>query len=138
MNDNSNKKYIKRYDEWSKIKKTLNEKTFPNSFFFLEREIWWASIGVNVGNEIDGKNENFERPVLIIKKFNETDFIGLPLSTKKNTREIYHPIIYRKKLNYAYLKQTRYYSVQRLLRLIRRMDEVEFLLIRDKIVTIFS
>jgi mRNA interferase MazF len=137
MNDNSNKKYIKRYDEWSKIKKTLNEKTFPNSFFFLEREIWWASIGVNVGNEIDGKNENFERPVLIIKKFNETDFIGLPLSTKKNTREIYHPIIYRNELNYAYLKQTRYYSVQRLLRLIRRMDEAEFILIRDKIVAIF-
>lgn len=137
MNDNSNKKYIKRYDEWSKIKKILDERIFPDSFFFLEREIWWASIGVNVGNEIDGKNENFERPVLIIKKFNETDFIGLPLSTKKNTREIYHPIIYRKKLNYAYLKQTRYYSVQRLLRLIRRMDEAEFILIRDKIVAIF-
>ncbi len=30
----------------------------------------WCSIGINVGDEEDGKNELYERPVLVIKKFN--------------------------------------------------------------------
>ena len=31
-----------------------------------EQEIWWCSIGLNVGTEIYGKGEDFARPVLII------------------------------------------------------------------------
>lgn len=131
------KKYIKWFDEWNKKKKILDKRILPDSFFFLEREIWWTSIGVNIRTEIDGKNEHFERPVLILKKFNEGEFIGLPISTKKNIGDLYHVIIYKNELNYISLKQIRYYNINRLLRLIRRMDEVEFLIIRDKVMNIF-
>src|SRR6266446_7685513 len=37
---------------------------------FQEREIWWCSVGVNVGHEMDGKNQFYNRPVLIVRKFN--------------------------------------------------------------------
>ena len=40
-----------------------------------EREIWWCSVGLNVGTEIYGKGEDFARPVLIINA--EVVFDGL-------------------------------------------------------------
>lgn len=49
---------------------------------FRRREIWWCSTGVNVGVEQDGKNEHFERPVLVVRKFNRRLFWGIPLSTQ--------------------------------------------------------
>ena len=47
-----------------------------------EREIWWCSLGVNVGHEEDGKNEQFERPALILKKWSNKTVIILPMTTK--------------------------------------------------------
>src|SRR3977135_3027575 len=35
---------------------------------FQEREIWWRSVGVNVGHEMDGKNQFYNLPVLIVRK----------------------------------------------------------------------
>ena len=73
-----NQKNRKNLDiiEWSKKKIEINNSNkYPR--FFKEREIWWASIGSNVGSEEDGKNNDFERPVLILKKFNK-DLNWLP------------------------------------------------------------
>lgn len=50
--------------------------------YFHEREIWWCAVGANVGFEQDGKGENFERPVVIVRKFNKEVFWGIPLSKK--------------------------------------------------------
>ena len=71
--------YTKRFDEWNEVQKHLNErkKLFP----FKKRDIWWASIGVNIGQEIDGKNSSFERPVLVIKKINATSAFVVPLTS---------------------------------------------------------
>lgn len=72
--------YIKDFDGWHPIKKDVNERSgIPT---FKQREIWWCSTGVNVGVEQDGKNEHFERPVLIVRKFNRRLFWGIPLSTQ--------------------------------------------------------
>jgi len=124
--------YEKDYDRWNNKKKDLNKRVLPDSFFFLEREIWWTSTGVNIGNEIDGKHDNFERPVLVLKKLNENLFIGLPITSKKNNRDLKYTILYKGELNYLLLNQIRSYSSNRLLRLIRRLGEVEFELIKDK------
>lgn len=37
------------------------------SLYFKERQIWWASIGQNIGVEANGKNKKYERPVIILK-----------------------------------------------------------------------
>ncbi len=130
--------YKKDHDSWNKRKKILDTRILPDSFFFLEREIWWTSIGVNIGDEIDGKNENFERPVLIIEKFDENNFLGIPMTSTPNEGSLFHSMLYRDEHYYISLKQIRYLNIKRLLRLIRRMDEAEFILIRDKIINIFS
>ncbi len=56
---------MKKYDEWNQLKKNLSEK--ENKVFFRERDVFWASIGINLGYEQDGKGEIFSRPVLIVK-----------------------------------------------------------------------
>jgi mRNA interferase MazF len=59
----------KDFRKWHFRKKLVHEsKNIP---YFYEREIWWCSIGLNVGYEQDGKNDNFERPVLVLKKIQQ-------------------------------------------------------------------
>ncbi len=70
----------KDFDAWNSYKKNLVEAR--NNLPIFEREIWWCSIGVNVGSEQDGTGANFSRPVLIFKKINQNLFWGIPLSTK--------------------------------------------------------
>ncbi len=65
--------YHKDFDGWIDLKKLLSSKNPPT---FQEREIWWCSIGINVGFEIDGKNDKYLRPVLIFRKFNKNIFFG--------------------------------------------------------------
>ena len=47
-----------------------------------EGEVFWCRFGLNIGNEEDGKGENFRRPVLVLKKFSNEIFLGVPLTTK--------------------------------------------------------
>ncbi len=62
--------YKKEFDLWNSKKKLFNGKPLSKHFYFHEREVWWCGIGINIGVEIDGKNSDFERPVLVVKKFN--------------------------------------------------------------------
>ena len=41
----------------------------------------YVRLGVNVGYEIDGKQKQFARPVIVLKKYNQYSFLALPLST---------------------------------------------------------
>ena len=61
--------YLFRFVEWTKLKIRLHIES-KKIVYFYEREIWWASLGENIGFEQNGKDENFSRPVLILKKFN--------------------------------------------------------------------
>ena len=72
--------YFKDFDKWNSINKSLESSKFND--FFYAREIWWCSLGVNIGSEQDGKNESFERPVLIIKKINKDLLWIIPFTSK--------------------------------------------------------
>src|SRR3989344_6616951 len=80
----------KDYTIWQKLKTFLhNEKP---RVYFHEREIWWCSLGANIGFEQDGKGLDFARPVLIIRVFSKEVFIGVPLTTKLKDGKYYYPI----------------------------------------------
>ena len=55
----------KEFDRWNERKKVLHEADFGR--YVHEREVWWCALGVNIGVEADGKHENFERPVLVLR-----------------------------------------------------------------------
>jgi mRNA interferase MazF len=105
---------MKEYDKWNSAKKTLEARTVVPDF--SERDVWWCSIGVNVGFEEDGKNENFERPVCILRKFNKEIFVGLPLtSTKKDGPYYFHHKLHDTD-GAILLSQARLFSAKRLQR----------------------
>jgi mRNA interferase MazF len=111
----------KDFDSWNTLKKRLHHANkIPE---FKEREVWWCSVGANLGFEEDGKNKNFERPVLVIRKFNQWLFIGIPLTTQ-NKKNIFHfelPI-YNGIKSAVILSQARALSAQRLIRRVRFVE----------------
>jgi mRNA interferase MazF len=121
----------KQFRVWQIQKEKLNERNTQN-LYFNQKEIWWCSIGCNIGTEIDGKHKYFERPVLILKKVNRHQFIGIPLTTKlKNNANIYELRISTG--SYLVCSQIRSLSSKRLRRKLIRVSTKEFNLIRDTV-----
>lgn len=125
----------KDFDRWNKEKKNL-EKTSSKILVFHEREIWWCSIGINLGDEQDGKNELFERPVLVLRKFNNKIAWVLPMSTKKKEGIYYHLLEHEEKIFTVILSQLRLLSVKRFRRFVRKISPHQFDIIKDKVVAI--
>lgn len=102
----------KDFDGWNQLKQRLDKITTPP--FFNEREIWWCSIGVNVGYEVYGKGTLFTRPVLIIKKHSASTFLGIPMSTKLKDRHDYYPLTFNGKNVSLMLGEMRNFDSRRL------------------------
>ena len=102
----------KRFDEWMKQKEHLH--STGGIPVIKEGEVWWCGIGENVGVEINGKNELFSRPVVIIKKLSRYGFLGVPLTSQNHSGSWYAPFEFKNKTQYAALAQVRVMSVSRL------------------------
>jgi len=99
--------------------------------FFHEREIWWCSLGVNVGFEQDGSGEEYRRPALILKGFSRETCLIIPLTAA--TKE--HPLrpsvgLVDDKEARALLSQIRVVDSKRLVRKIGYLDKGVFERIR--------
>jgi mRNA interferase MazF len=77
----------KEFDSWNTHKKDIN--VLQREIYFYTREVWWVRLGVNIGFEQDGTGEVFERPVVILKKYNPNVFLCVPLSTTQKTGKYY-------------------------------------------------
>jgi len=121
----------KDFDGWNIRKKTIDgEERKPD---FHEREIWWCSFGVNVGREQDGRSNNFERPLVVIKKLSPDTFCALPLSTKKKLERFQSVVTHADVHGHALLDQVRVLDSKRLLRKIGSMEQGEFLPMKKKL-----
>lgn len=136
MNQTITDKIVKYFTTWLNLKIAIHHSDLGKRYFH-EREIWWASIGANIGFEQNGKNENYEHPVLIIKKFNKEIFWGLPLTSKEKFGKYYFVTEYNCKKSFVILSQLRVFSSKRLLRNIRLIPETEFMEIKQKIKGLF-
>jgi len=80
---------MKDFDDWNELKKKIEaEKNYPDKFP-KEGEVWMSNLGKNIGYEQNGSGDNFSRPVLITKKFNNHMFWVIPLSTKQKKFDFY-------------------------------------------------
>lgn len=111
------------FNDWNKFK--INLQKSYKKVFFHEREIWFCALGKNIGSEEDGKNENFERPVLILRKFNNDIFLGFPLTSQEKEGVFYFELDYEIKSNII-LSQIRLLDQKRLMRKIRTIYKQEF------------
>lgn len=124
----------KDYDAWNKKKKAVQAGEFQR--FVHEREIWWCSIGLNIDDEEDGKNDQFERPVLVIKKFNRHVVLVVPLTTKFKDNKYYFSFEHDNIKFAAILSQLRLVSTKRFSRRVRRINKNLFGGIKKKIIEV--
>ena len=114
----------KDFDSWNKIKKELNSHDIDR--FAHPREIWWCSLGINIGAEIDGKNDNFERTIIVLKVYNKETLLVLPITTKIKDDKFHHKIQTEQKTVWVKLTQPRVVSSKRLLRKVDILSEDKF------------
>ena len=124
---------MKDFDTWNREKKIIDSRERSHDVFWHQREVWWCSLGINVGVETDGKHENFERPMLIIKKFNADMFWALPLTSRDHHGPYYFAVRYEGGESTVMLSQIRTVSTKRLIRKIGMISEVDFDAIRKKL-----
>ena len=128
----------KNFDAWHQ-RKTAIERDGRPRVFFHEREVWWCSIGLNVGFEQDGRGESFSRPVLVFKKFNKEVFWALPLSTKVKTGKFYAPVDLRDGVaRVAIVSQVRLMDAKRLLEKAGSVDVSNYADIQKAVINLCS
>ncbi len=124
----------KEFDEWNAVKKQLHNKQ-SNHTHFHNRDIWWCSLGINIGTEQDGRNDHFLRPALILKRYNKDLALVLPLTrTNKNNRYYHILSVEAVTDSRVVLSQLRTISSKRLRARMARVPEKEFAIIREKII----
>ncbi len=104
----------KDFDRWNKRKKRIDSTT--NSPHCHEREVWWCTIGVNVGSEQHSQTGDFSRPVIVLRQFTEDMFWGIPLTTKLVNRPFRVRFILKGTENDALILQMRAFDRKRLVR----------------------
>jgi len=115
---------------WFKLKQRLNGN--KRSIFFREGEVWWCALGLNVGSEENGKNTNFERPVIILCKFGGNMFLGLPLTSRPRYGRFYYTFRFRSNNSTVILSQLRSLSTKRLMRSMGKVDMKPLTNIKDR------
>lgn len=119
------KDVVEKFVNWTKLKIRIHVSwrlAYPR-----ERQIWWVSLGQNVGVEINGKNDKFERPVLVLKKYNDDACLTLPLSSKNKVGSFYFQFKNGNgEIRVANLSQARSISSKRFIRKIEKMSVIDF------------
>lgn len=126
----------KDFDNWNIYKKSLdNANTIQH---FSEREIWWTSIGMNLGQEQDGKNKKFNRPVLVLKKFNNRLFWGIPLSSNTKENPYYCYFTFKNNQQSAMLSQMRLFDAIRITERMGKLSENDFESIKKSLIRLIE
>lgn len=128
--------YIKPIQDWCKLKIALWSK--KSAVVFKQGDIWWCSLGFNIGEEILGKGEKFTRPVLVFKKFTSDSFLGLPLTTHGKKGSWYVEIMFNDTKQYVLLNQARILDKKRLTNRIGALGNTECLKVKKKFLEFYG
>jgi mRNA interferase MazF len=116
---------MKDFDAWNKEKKRI-QNTEANKMYH-EREIWWLSLGLNVGFEQDGTSTEYHRPALILKGFSKSVCLIVPLTTsqKKNPYHVDLGLVDGRQ-SYAIISQIRLVDTRRFVNKVGMLDKCMF------------
>lgn len=124
----------KDFDSWNSLKKKIDKKVIDKDLYFHEREIWWCSLGLNVGVESNGKNTLFERPILILKVFNADMIWCLPITSSPKESLFYYRLNDNDGFGSIITSQIKTISSKRLLRKMSVISEFDFVEIQKVII----
>jgi mRNA-degrading endonuclease toxin of MazEF toxin-antitoxin module len=80
----------KDFDGWNMEKRRIQGS--ESQKLYHQREIWWCSLGVNIGSEQDGTGVDHQRPVLILKGMSRSTCYVVPLTTSSQKHKLRIPI----------------------------------------------
>ena len=122
------------FGRWCKIKKNLTKRKAPN---FNERDVFMCYLGKNIGHEESGdergEKPEFLRAVLVLKKFNNEYFLGLPLTRKCREGKFYYNFEFNGEKSTVLLSQIRGLDSKRLKYRMGRVSRSEFKKIKSKL-----
>lgn len=128
----------KNYLAWSSTKEKINNVKERVSFF-NEKDVWFASVGLNIGFEQDGKGEEYLRPVIVLKKFNNETFWGVSLTTQKKAGRYYFELGFSNgRTSTVNISQLRLMDSKRLKYKVSTVNEFDFLELKKRITFILK
>jgi len=100
--------------KWHKVKDGLIKS--DKKVYFHEREVWWCSLGKNIGFEQNGKGEEFTRPIIVVKRLSLDTCLIVPLTTSKKRKNLFPlgNLVDEKEKTYAMVEQVRLIDAKRL------------------------
>ncbi|MEN9524477.1 MAG: hypothetical protein RL536_546 [Candidatus Parcubacteria bacterium] len=122
----------KDFDRWNEDKKKIHDKT--RETFYHEREIWWCSLGLNIGFEQDGGIRSYRRPVLILKGLSSDTCLIAPLTQSQRRHKFRVPIgPIETKPSSALISQIRIIDVRRLINKVGYVNEELFHFVKQTV-----
>lgn len=127
-----NNEFIEKYNNWNVKKQNMH---FSNNdeLYFKESDIWWCSIGINIGSESYGKGGDFRRPILIIRKLSDDLCIALPLTSKIKVGTWFVNILLNGENRTVMLYQIRTFNRKRFQRKIGEVSIKDFNKVKEKL-----
>lgn len=122
----------KDFDKWNSEKKRIHGG--EDNKLYHERELWWCSLGLNIGFEQDGSGNEHQRPVLILKAMSRHTCYVVPLSTSTKVHKLRIPIgLVDGKQAVALISQIRLIDTKRLVNKIDFLDKEMFATVRKTV-----
>ncbi len=122
-----------KFNDWNIKKQEIHFSGRTEKMYFKAGQIWWCSVGQNVGSETFGKGNDFRRPILILKKLSSDLCVALPLTSKEKLGTWFTHITFLGKKVYVLLYQIRVFNKKRFQRNMGELDEKDFLRVKEKL-----
>ncbi len=101
------------FNNWNDLKQNINAKNVVINI--QEGNIYFLSMGQNIGTESYGKGELFLRPVIVYKKLGKNSFVGIPLTSKIKEGSYYFTFNRKNdKKNTAMINQIKTFDTKRI------------------------
>ena len=127
---------MKDFDKWNIIKKKTEDKDKRPKIKL--GDVYWCRLGLNIGFEQDGKNDNYKRPVVVIKKYTQNVVFVLPLTTKLHNTDWYFDIYIKGESNQVILNQGKTIDTKRFEKFIVNLPENKIHQIKSAFVKLFN
>ena len=101
-----------KFNNWNELKQDIHSK--ETNIKFKKGDIYFMSVGQNIGYEQYGKGNEFLRPVLVYKKLSKETFVGIPLTSKQKNGTYYFSFKYKKgTVSTAMFNQIKVFDIKR-------------------------
>jgi mRNA interferase MazF len=127
---------MKRFLLWIGLKQKLHESKHRPPHV-SQGDIWWASVGENVGSEINGKSQLFSRPVIVFKKLAHGFYFVIPTTTRERRGTWFVPFRHHEQSMFACLHQARAIDYRRLSSKLGTLDDKDFNNVRRAFVSLY-